>query len=870
MKLQFFAMTLLAVALSVVGMFCSRSTITAASPTAKQSPLSIRFSDRTAAAAVSSLTLTIEGSNFSPMTHTLFMNGFFGFVLEDTFEIPVGPSRTITALARDGAGTVLYKGVTTLDITEGTDELPVDLWMYMTTARNGLMFCFLSGIFDVQASLYCMSVPYSVPYYIKVNSDTLFKQNDPVERSTRIGRDSDNRYRFKADFGYDSACGTVSVPIGNMNFSRRPLGDTLVTGTALTFTWDSVGAVFFFVSIDFIDSYGIRSQRDTVVYSADIDLGTVSEDGFMSVSVFPINGPRPEQVTANINGVVPGILAAAGQSVSAQFVVGNPYKNFKSLAKTYLNQQNDLRARLAQYYAAKQAAVPSVPGASGTSFYVDAKVVHKYANSRSPVDSLIGVILSIPIIRPDSITITPLGLNQSAPQKITSIFSIGVFGIGFSAQISQMSYNYTLKIFKGLEICSATVAMPPAISAPSDSILFYTNHDLLPLSWNRPADSISDWSGYTVAVSAREMTYSQVGVRCVVNDTLIAASDTQRVLPGTLFTKNATYRFVITPMGGQPYGYSRLPAGNIKGFGSGYFYSVNEAGSDTVVATVRLPMNSSINHFQSTPDGLPELWPEVYLYLSVRDSLGRAISGLNNSSFKIYENGVEQSVQTCAHAGGNIAIALNLDYSGSMAANDITFMQDAAHSFINSMGVYDRSAIVKFASTVEVTKDFSGDRDSLHAAIDSTTIDAGSTALYDAIYTALQLCVNEQGKRSVLAMTDGGENSSTHTLQEILNFSLANNIPINTVGLGGSCDQIGLKQIADSTGGYFYYASSSSGLIDLYQEISVALQNYYILSYTSSKPVADGTTRVVRVQSTAGTQNSSVIRSYKAPLTAVQ
>ncbi len=53
-------------------------------------------------------------------------------------------------------------------------------------------------------------------------------------------------------------------------------------------------------------------------------------------------------------------------------------------------------------------------------------------------------------------------------------------------------------------------------------------------------------------------------------------------------------------------------------------------------------------------------------------------------------------------------------------------------------------------------------------------------------------------------MTDGDDNGSTHSDVDVINHSVANGVPVFTIGLDDSINAAVLQAIADQTGGVCY------------------------------------------------------------------
>ena len=175
-----------------------------------------------------------------------------------------------------------------------------------------------------------------------------------------------------------------------------------------------------------------------------------------------------------------------------------------------------------------------------------------------------------------------------------------------------------------------------------------------------------------------------------------------------------------------------------------------------------------------------------------------------------------------------------MDYSGSMSPQSLTDMENAAISFVDKMTATASSMeIIKFSSTVAVVQPFTSSTIALTNAILAPWAGAGgATALYDAVYQALSdTSLQNASSGAVVVMTDGGDNSSTQTIDTVIQFANDNGLQIFSIGLGAAIDVAVLTRMALETGGKYYEAPSSSDLAAIFDAISSDLAQGYVLTY---------------------------------------
>jgi VWFA-related protein len=151
----------------------------------------------------------------------------------------------------------------------------------------------------------------------------------------------------------------------------------------------------------------------------------------------------------------------------------------------------------------------------------------------------------------------------------------------------------------------------------------------------------------------------------------------------------------------------------------------------------------------------------VTLPVSVMDRDGRYIPNLRKEDFRLWEDGVEQSVAVFSSVDKPFSVVLMLDTSGSTRyrLNDI---QEAAITFVNQLRRDDRVMVVSFDDQVRVLSEFTSDRSRLRDAIRRSEPGDG-TKLYDAVDLVMnQRLNNVDGRKAIVLFTDGVDTTSRH------------------------------------------------------------------------------------------------------------
>ena len=174
-----------------------------------------------------------------------------------------------------------------------------------------------------------------------------------------------------------------------------------------------------------------------------------------------------------------------------------------------------------------------------------------------------------------------------------------------------------------------------------------------------------------------------------------------------------------------------------------------------------------------------------------------------------------------------VHVAFCLDYSGSMYGNGNTQLinameyiltEKAANDFIQ-FSDKDKIDIIPFASVIKGIKSSTrGATDDLLTYIKELEPN-GSTALYPAAATALQLLENEDQNTyntSIILMTDGQANVGRFSNLQAKYLSMKNKIPIYSITFG-SADERELQEIAELTNAKVF--DGKTDLVKAFKEV---------------------------------------------------
>lgn len=244
----------------------------------------------------------------------------------------------------------------------------------------------------------------------------------------------------------------------------------------------------------------------------------------------------------------------------------------------------------------------------------------------------------------------------------------------------------------------------------------------------------------------------------------------------------------------------------------------------------------------------------VVLHATVRDRRGHAVSGLRQEHFEVFEDHARQAIRLFLHEDIPVTVGLVVDHSGSMHPK-LSDVVAAARIFVSSSNPDDEMFVVNFNEHVSLglpaSAPFTNDAGELERAIANAPV-MGQTALYDAIGNALdRLRVATRDKNVLIVISDGGDNASSLTLDQVLRLAQQSSALIYTVGIFGETDEDRnpgvLRRLASASGGEAYFPAATSDLAGVCKRIAQDIRNQYTIGYVSSNEAKPGTYRSIRV-----------------------
>lgn len=251
----------------------------------------------------------------------------------------------------------------------------------------------------------------------------------------------------------------------------------------------------------------------------------------------------------------------------------------------------------------------------------------------------------------------------------------------------------------------------------------------------------------------------------------------------------------------------------------------------------------------------------VVLDVSVVDQTNNPVFDLRKEDFLVFEDKIQQSIETVSRAEVPISLGLVIDTSGSMRSK-LQTVTDAALSLVKQMREDDEAFVAQFKGEPELLKEFTTDRVEIEDAI-GEMFTSGGTALLDAMIATADYA-QEKGRhrrKALIVISDGLDQNSSLKEREVLAAIQENEVQLYFVGFIDEEDETRsffgkspakkarelLTRLADDSGGRAFFPAELSEMPAVAAQIARDLRTQYLVSYYPTNERRDGSFRTVKV-----------------------
>jgi Ca-activated chloride channel homolog len=232
----------------------------------------------------------------------------------------------------------------------------------------------------------------------------------------------------------------------------------------------------------------------------------------------------------------------------------------------------------------------------------------------------------------------------------------------------------------------------------------------------------------------------------------------------------------------------------------------------------------------------------VQLSVRVTDTDGRNVVGLKQGAFRLTIDDKEEPITVFNGEDAPVTAGIVIDNSASMAPKREEVIA-AALAFARASNMKDQMFVVHFNEHARLGlpegKPFTGSIAELETAISQIDV-GGTTALYDAMQLAqAQFNRATYGRKVLLIISDGGDNSSSATLAQTLDAVMKAGIVLFPIGIYDENDRDRnpkvLEQFAEATGGEANFPAAVEDTTKICIQIAGDIRRQYTLGFTGAK-----------------------------------
>ena len=270
------------------------------------------------------------------------------------------------------------------------------------------------------------------------------------------------------------------------------------------------------------------------------------------------------------------------------------------------------------------------------------------------------------------------------------------------------------------------------------------------------------------------------------------------------------------------------------------------------------------------PDSIVRINAElVQLHVRVIDRNNRPINNVRQNEFRVFEDGVPQTIESFSREEVPISYGLAVDTSASLRSQ-IQSVIDAGKTIVNSNKPGDETFLVRFISSdkIETAQDFTSNKELLIDALDNLYVEGGQTAVIDAVYLSAEHVSqfqkgdpSDRRRRALILITDGEDRDSFYKQEQLFARLREDDVQIFVIGFINELDKEGgfirksprdkavnlINKLASETGGRAFFPESIAELPQIANEIVRDMRTQYVLAYNPTNKTQDGSFRAIKV-----------------------
>lgn len=232
----------------------------------------------------------------------------------------------------------------------------------------------------------------------------------------------------------------------------------------------------------------------------------------------------------------------------------------------------------------------------------------------------------------------------------------------------------------------------------------------------------------------------------------------------------------------------------------------------------------------------------VRMLVTVKDSMGKLVGGLEAKDFNIKDNGVRQDIALFERRSATpLSVAILVDTSRSTAREkrfELTAAKKFVASLLDNSHPEDSAALYSFDSEVSLVTPWTHKISRINSGLDSLKSES-ATALFDAVWLAASDLRKREGRRVLVVISDGGDTASRVDFQKALQAIHAADAVLYAVVVVPIAGEAGrnvrgenaLTTLSQWTGGQLFAPGLGFSFEQAFAEILRDLRTQYLIGF---------------------------------------
>lgn len=238
---------------------------------------------------------------------------------------------------------------------------------------------------------------------------------------------------------------------------------------------------------------------------------------------------------------------------------------------------------------------------------------------------------------------------------------------------------------------------------------------------------------------------------------------------------------------------------------------------------------------------------------------------LDSSKYTFLEDGLRQKGlrKSCAEGSTPFSIAMVIGTGSSVSPGDVLQATGIAGRLVDSLnGFSDEASVVIYNDLGLEQQPMTASKSMLHNALANTTsYSTRANRLWDGLNVGLQSALSGSSRRSVLLLSNGVDDGSSKTINDIINMANTSNVRIYTIGVNANSGGISTMQnLANATGGAHF--SNVDDCIQSILRLERGTPDYCEYTYVTDNHCREGIARSLEVRVRSGNDSTTTTGSY--------